>query len=808
MNPTHERQQGAKERVRMSRSAEAEAHRRPHRPGSVRAHVIVGSVAGLLLLATAAIAGPGPNSTTIPSTGQDLSIALTSPPDGSTVEIPPGTTNVSGSVAIDAVAGDPICLVYIVDVSGSTDGNQGIDANGDGLVNSSDNFNGPSGDTEFGEILDGEIAGVLALHASIGNPANVYVGLVAFASNAANVDVGSQGGFQYFVTPPQLDSNSANGVDIGEALRTFRSGEGGGGSVGQFSVITSGTLGNGTDFDDPLEEMNQAFDNCPEDGTNIAFFISDGESNDSRCVDLECVPELTAAINAGTIVHTIGVGAGADGEDLGYIAAQTGGTYTQVTDPSDLVAELPGLDPAGIDHCEVDGVDVPLDALGNFTATATCQGPGPLVVTATCFANDVDMTQISADLTLSCEAVCPTNQGQPDCSEAACDGLPCDDGNACTQTDTCTGGVCAGSNPVVCSDPGECLGAACDPGTGDCLPVNDPNGTDCNDGDVCTEGEECTNGVCGGGGPAPNDTPCNADGDACTVGDICEAGICTPGPEVQCADDSCLACDPNTGICEVPVADGEECDIGGDQCKVDQCVAGVCTETGITLPPEECDEGVKIFGCRLIDGVKYIRPLLAKRTQFTTRVPGRAFIKWNILGELVIPGGLPDVTFDPDSQVSKLILSQDAIIYPPGNPDDPIPVAPTLQPNLSNPCSKKLGFCQSGSSRQPRFKFRLSPRDADLATAVGLRFAKIASAPPGSGIRNNRVKFRAKGRGGPAGISVDPGFLPDVDGLPRVRQTIRIDNVCFTAVLSCLNPPDEVTMKCLSRQAGEIDPEP
>src|SRR4029453_4499705 len=152
-------------------------------------------------------------------------------------------------------------------------------------VNPPGNFNGPSGDTEAGEILDGELAGVLALHASIGNPANVYVGLVAFASNAANVDVGSDPGLQYFVTPPQLDNNAAFGNDIEEALRTFRSGEGGGGSVGKFTVITSGTLGNSTDYDDPLTEMNEAFANCPAVGaTNIAFFLSDGASNETRAL--------------------------------------------------------------------------------------------------------------------------------------------------------------------------------------------------------------------------------------------------------------------------------------------------------------------------------------------------------------------------------------------------------------------------------------------------------------------------------------------------------------------------------------------
>ena len=164
---------------------------------------------------------------------------------------------------------------------------------------------------------------------------------------------------------------------------------------------------------------------------------------------------------------------------------------------------------------------------------------------------------------------------------------------------------------------------------------------------------------------------------------------------------------------------------------------------------------------------------------------------------------------DPDTQKVQMIFSQDAIIYPPGNPDDDPLGLPTINPNpTSNPCSKKAGFCQAGSTRRPRFLFRLTRRDPYLATAVGWRLAKFASAPPGGGVQNNRLKFRHKGYGGPAGITVDADFLPDSSGLPRVRETIRIDNVCYTAVLSCLQPPDDTAMKCLSRQAGEIDPTP
>jgi hypothetical protein len=42
----------------------------------------------------------------------------------------------------------------------------------------------------------------------------------------------------------------------------------------------------------------------------------------------------------------------------------------------------------------------------------------------------------------------------------------CDDGNACTRTDRCTGGTCVGSNPLICNDGDACTADACDPEIG------------------------------------------------------------------------------------------------------------------------------------------------------------------------------------------------------------------------------------------------------------------------------------------------------------------------------------------------------
>mgnify|MGYP007099124517 CR=1 FL=1 len=64
---------------------------------------------------------------------------------------------------------------------------------------------------------------------------------------------------------------------------------------------------------------------------------------------------------------------------------------------------------------------------------------------------------------------------------------PCNDGNACTQSDTCEAGACTGANPVVCSALDQCHDAGmCDPMTGVCSNPVKANGSACDDGNACT----------------------------------------------------------------------------------------------------------------------------------------------------------------------------------------------------------------------------------------------------------------------------------------------------------------------------------
>lgn len=224
----------------------------------------------------------------------------------------------------------------------------------------------------------------------------------------------------------------------------------------------------------------------------------------------------------------------------------------------------------------------------------------------------------------------------------AADGTTCNDQNACTRTDTCKAGACVGANPVVCTASDQCHGVGtCDPVAGSCSNPAAPDGTSCNDYDACTQTDVCESGQCAGGNPVacaaidachlvgtcekttgicsnppvdpavcPAVGPCNVpnlcdgmtyacsianktdgtacnDGDACTQTDQCSAGSCTGGNPVVCgaADDCTVAgtCDSLTGTCTGGTApDGTVCDAGtSTSCsEPDVCAAGTCSPGG------------------------------------------------------------------------------------------------------------------------------------------------------------------------------------------------------------------------------------
>ncbi|MFO0586909.1 MAG: hypothetical protein U0441_05195 [Polyangiaceae bacterium] len=187
------------------------------------------------------------------------------------------------------------------------------------------------------------------------------------------------------------------------------------------------------------------------------------------------------------------------------------------------------------------------------------------------------------------------------------DGSTCDDGNACTATDTCQSGACVGASPVICTASDACHDAGtCNPATGMCTNPNKANGSACDDGNPCTKTDACQSGLCLGTNPVictasdachnagtcdpatgmcsnpnkANGSPCN-DGNACTKTDVCQLGACIGTNPVTCtASNACHdvgTCNPATGVCSNPnKADGSPCNDSNACTATDTCQSGTC----------------------------------------------------------------------------------------------------------------------------------------------------------------------------------------------------------------------------------------
>ena len=99
----------------------------------------------------------------------------------------------------------------------------------------------------------------------------------------------------------------------------------------------------------------------------------------------------------------------------------------------------------------------------------------------------------------------PCTDGNP-CTDNACDGAGtclatpnmalCSDGNVCTTADVCTAGVCVGGPPLNCDDGNLCTTDLCTPPTVGCENLN--NALACDDGNAATAGDTCSGGKCMG----------------------------------------------------------------------------------------------------------------------------------------------------------------------------------------------------------------------------------------------------------------------------------------------------------------------
>src|SRR3989338_2487134 len=196
--------------------------------------------------------------------------------------------------------------------------------------------------------------------------------------------------------------------------------------------------------------------------------------------------------------------------------------------------------------------------------------------------------------------VCLLGQWKPD--TVSLNGDACNDSNACTVTDVCSGGACTGSGTIPnLNDNNVCTTDTCVNGAA----VHTNNTAACNNGKACAGTVVCSGGACTGSGTIPNlndNNPCTNDscsngvavhtnntaacndGNACTVTDVCSGGACTGSGTIPnlndnnpCTNDSCsngvAVHTNNTAACN----DGNACTV------TDTCQNGACTGSGTDI---------------------------------------------------------------------------------------------------------------------------------------------------------------------------------------------------------------------------------
>ena len=198
-------------------------------------------------------------------------------------------------------------------------------------------------------------------------------------------------------------------------------------------------------------------------------------------------------------------------------------------------------------------------------------------------------TSCQAGTALDCDDDNPCTvdscDGKEGCKHEPAVGAECSDGDPCTTGEKCDAkAVCAGGVVNKCNDNKTCTTDSCKGGA--CVNTPVEAGTTCNDGNSCTEVDSCdADGKCvGTGGPACDDNnPCTKNScaadicsnpfesastpcvfDKCTQNSHCAGttGACVAGTPIDCDDaNPCTAdsCNPTQGCVNTPVTTVMEC---------------------------------------------------------------------------------------------------------------------------------------------------------------------------------------------------------------------------------------------------------
>ncbi len=282
---------------------------------------------------------------------------------GATISIDPPSAPVAGPVtltgSVGAAAGEVTSVLYVYDATESTAQPIGSDCSGNGAVGAEDDLNA---DGSRGDILDCEIAGVLALNGSLASTAGVQAGVVAFADEAASADLDPAASRTAVFVPPGFTGGDPR-LRIETVARSVTRGR-----IGLYEARQLGGSGAGTAFNRAVQVALATLASAPA-GPKWVMFLSDGQAP----IEDSVLGELASS---GVKLRSFGVGAGATcarHSSLYKIAAATGETCTLVPQPARLAAGLTASQPDAVNGVSVTIKNVALaatlNAVGGWSVT-------------------------------------------------------------------------------------------------------------------------------------------------------------------------------------------------------------------------------------------------------------------------------------------------------------------------------------------------------------------------------------------------------------------------------------------------------
>ncbi len=245
-------------------------------------------------------------------------------------------------------------LVFAIDLSNSTLGSAGSDANFDGIADQQDDLNG---DGSVGDILDVEIGSLLRIVQSLrDNRIDARVAIVPFATFTDYMDLSPLPFFQTFVSP-DADQNRNGIFDIDESVVSLTSG-----SARKFRELS---LGIGTNFSATTILVDEVLERALPAEKSQVFFLTDGDAPVPDDADLQRLAAKGIDFYGFQISGTeVTRSLRKMGETIDADPRSAGRTFL-VSDPQDLGAAL-------LQSLQVIGVTVnnqgvqSLDAAGNF----------------------------------------------------------------------------------------------------------------------------------------------------------------------------------------------------------------------------------------------------------------------------------------------------------------------------------------------------------------------------------------------------------------------------------------------------------